>query len=176
MKYLVFVALVLLISCGSSTQTLSKSSVNKKAIDEGIVASKKVPTSIKGYVYNASVNVFFRKDISKTVRKRIVSSIKKGKKLKNKQGRLKTNPTPNQLKEPYWADYFGETPVSGSVMFNLRIDKKGTPDIIVIEEGINPEANTIAAKYLSESTFKPGIHAKKNIPVRSWIKIKKTYN
>ena len=176
MKRLLLVSAVfLMVSCGGSTLAV-KANVNKKEIQEGMVASKTMPVSIAGFRYSKKADAFFRNDVSKDVQKRTTQVILKGQKLGNKAGRLKVKPSPKNLKDPYWADYFGEKTISGKIQFNIRVGKNGKADIIVIKKGISKEANTIASKYISESTFYPGIHAKKNKPVRSWLSLNKTYN
>lgn len=176
MKRLLLVSSVfLMVSCGGSDLAV-KANVNKKEIQEGMIASKDLPVKIAGFRFSKKANAYFRDDVSKDVQKRTTQTILKGQKLGNKSGRLKTKPSPKDLKDPYWADYFGEKTISGKIKFNIRVGKNGKADIIVIKKGISKEANTIAAKYISESTFFPGIHAKKNKPVRSWLSLNKSYN
>jgi hypothetical protein len=176
LKHLISVSIVfLMISCGGNSLAV-KANVNKKEIQEGMVASKSIPLRIPGFRYSKKADAFFRNDVSKDVQKRTTQTITKGQKLGNKSGRLKTKPSPKDLKDPYWADYFGEKTISGKIQFDIRVGKNGKADIIVIKKGISTESNTIAAKYISESTFFPGIHAKKSIPVRSWLSLNKSYN
>ena len=176
MKLTIIVGLfILILSCGT-TQTLAKAKDVKKEVEEGAVASKKIPTRIAGFVFNKKVNAYFRNDVSKTVQKRIVQTIIKGKRLGNKSGRLKAKASPKEFKDPYWSDYFGQKEINGTIDYIIRIGKNGKPDVIVIKNGIGEKANRIAAKYMSESLFNPGIKATNNKPVRSWLNLKKTYN
>ena len=80
MKYSLIILLVLL-SC-TSTSKIKNDKADEKI--EGAVISKKTPKSVKGFTFEKKYNAYFRNDLTKSLKNRIMKKLKKGESPKDK--------------------------------------------------------------------------------------------
>lgn len=142
-----------------------------------VVCAWSQSVKLSDFNYNSKAKTYFRKDLSKNVVKRIYNQLYKNQKIGNKEGRLRVQPKviSGKLTKPNWSSYRGPN-VSETVYFQIRIGKKGNPDIIILNSNLPLQAQSLIVSALLKTKFSPGIHSKSGKPVRSWIDLNEYYN
>lgn len=181
MKLIKISLLLLLFVACSSKKTLSSENKKHEAQDqkitEGAVASKKVPKKVAGFSYVSEVNAYFKNSVSKKKRQRIISKIKKKKKLIDKKSRFsrQLKAKTKLFKYPLWSDYFADRDIHGTIDLNMLIGKDGFAEIIIVKQGIDPKVNRIFVSYAAKFPFKAAIHKKSKKPVRAWYRFRSSF-
>lgn len=168
---------LLLISCLTKPVSTKPELKNETETNLAKIESKQIPKTIPNFIFRDDVNSYFRNDVDETAVNRIIQDIKKGNQISDNKSNFSQQAEiiESEFKRPYWPEYFPDSEIKGSISYYLRVAKDGTPNIIIIIEGINKEVDRIFVEHLTRSKFKPAIHAKSKKPVNSWLKLKENF-
>lgn len=169
-----FFIILFLFSCGGSDK-LAKKDDKKNLPETASIIKKETPSAVPGFDYDKESNVYFRKDVSDKKRQRVIKKILSGGRYTENKSKYKSLPVLEKKDEPFWAEYFPEKEVKGTVQVDFRISTDGKPDIICVRKGINDSVDLIVAKYVSEYKFKAAIGKRSGKVVAYWMSILNQY-